>query len=235
MQKLITITFLFCFLTIVSEAKFWRKNGEISPSPTSKGRGIGIAIHGGTLGTGTSLQKGLSLHFALQAAYHFGNLNQKAETSFGSDAVSLDANIKLGAASLILDYYPSIHSSFHFSTGMAYNFNNYNVDITPKGNQTYGFVEYTPSQVGTITFDISGANYAPYLGFGFGRAIPKRRIGFGFDLGAYYHGNPSTKLICTGTFIPSNTPENQSLVQRAFEGFNFFPFLNFKLSVKLKK
>ena len=33
----------------------------------------------------------------------------------------------------------------------------------------------------------------PYLGIGFGRAIPNRRVGVSFDLGALFHGTPTIK------------------------------------------
>ncbi|MFY8019667.1 MAG: hypothetical protein ACOVP1_00665 [Bacteroidia bacterium] len=231
MRKTFLIMLILCLYLgeLKASNKYFKKyhSSEIPPHR----KGLAVSLSGGTLGAGIGIHKGLSPHFAIRASYFSGNLNQKAETSFGSDAVSLDANIKVGAVGLFLDMHPSKYSSFHFRTGLVYNFNNYQVDITPKGNQNYGFIEYTPAQVGTITFDIKGANYAPYLGIGFGRAIPKRRLGFGFDMGAFYHGDPITQLNCTGTFVPSNTPENQALLQKAFEGYNFYPFLNFNLSL----
>ena len=232
-------TIIFMIMLCICFGEIWASNTSLtklhqSEIPLNR-KGYALTLSGGTLGAGIGIHKGISPHFAIRASYFSGNLNQKAETTFGSDAVSLDANIKIGAAGLFLDMHPSKRSSFHFRTGVVYNFNNYQVDITPKGNQNYGFIEYTPSQVGTITFDIKGANYAPYLGLGFGRAIPKKRLGFGFDMGMFYHGNPITKLHCTGTFVPSNTPENQALLQKAFEGYNFYPFLNFNLSLLIKK
>jgi hypothetical protein len=67
------------------------------------------------------------------------------------------------------------------------------------GDQSYGLIKYNSEQVGNITFDIKGANIAPYLGIGFGRSIPKHLVGVGFDMGVFYHGNPQTKLNTTGT------------------------------------
>ena len=33
-------------------------------------------------------------------------------------------------------------------------------------------------------------NFRPYLGLGFGRLIPKNRIGFRFEMGVQFHGKP---------------------------------------------
>jgi hypothetical protein len=195
----------------------------------------GASIGAGTLGFGATVNKKISNHFTVNLGYYQGNLNQNAETTFGKDQVSIDANIKVGAAVLLFDYHPSVKSSFRFTFGAAYNFNNYDVDITPKGEQSYGLIIYKTDQVGKITFDITGANVAPYLGIGFGNAVPKGRVGVGFDIGAFYHGEPKTKLITTGSFEPSNTPENRELLQNAFKGYAFYPFVNLKLNIKLIK
>lgn len=227
------LVFLFLSILLVFGLKAQDETTKDSSLPKS-GKGWAIAIHGGTIGGGITLNKGFTKHFGIRLGYYSGNLNQKVETQFNTDKVSLDAKLKFGAASLLFDLFPG-KSSFHFTTGLVYNRNNYRVDISPTGTQTYGLIEYKPEQIGTITFDISGANYAPYIGLGFGRTITKNRIGFGLDLGSFYHGNLTTKLETKGTFGPSNTAENQEIVQKAFEGFNWYPFLNFNLSIKISK
>ncbi len=211
-----------------------RNSNNIS-SEITFGSNWALSIGVGTLGFGGTINKKISNHFTVNLGYYQGNLNQSAETTFGNDKVSIDANIKVGAAVLLFDYHPSVNSSFRFTFGAAYNLNNYNVDITPKGDQSYGLIIYNSDQVGKINFDIKGANVAPYLGIGFGNAVPKRRVGVGFDLGAFYHGNPQTKLSATGSFEPSNNEENSATLQRAFEGNNVYFFLNLKLNIKLIK
>lgn len=34
----------------------------------------------------------------------------------------------------------------------------------------------------------------PYFGIGFGRSVPNKRIGFQFEIGAWYHGNPTISI-----------------------------------------
>ncbi len=208
---------------------------EVNQSKITFANSWGISAGIGTLGYGGTLNKKISNHFSLNLGYYSGNLNQSTKTTFGTDKVAIDANIKIGAAIFLFDYHPFIKSSFRLSFGGAYNFNNYNVDITPSGDQSYGLIKYNSEQVGNITFDIKGANIAPYLGIGFGRSIPKHLVGVGFDMGVFYHGNPQTKLNTTGTFEPSNNAENQATVQKAFEGLNIYPFINLKLNIRIIK
>lgn len=34
------------------------------------------------------------------------------------------------------------------------------------------------------------SNFRPYVGLGFGRAVPKKRLGVMFELGVQFHGKP---------------------------------------------
>lgn len=45
-------------------------------------------------------------------------------------------------------------------------------------------------QSGNIDGGIKVSSVRPYVGLGFGRAVPKHRVGFRFDAGVYFHGKP---------------------------------------------
>jgi hypothetical protein len=51
------------------------------------------------------------------------------------------------------------------------------------------FLEPTPS--GDLDASIQVKGFRPYLGLGFGRAVPKNRVGVQFDLGAQFWGTPN--------------------------------------------
>lgn len=48
----------------------------------------------------------------------------------------------------------------------------------------------TVDEHGKTYADISVSGFRPYLGVGFGRFIPRSRVGFRFELGAQFHGTP---------------------------------------------
>lgn len=102
---------------------------------------------------------------------------------------------------ILVDLYPFKKSSFHI-TGGAY-FGDSRYFVTAYNEEPFMKKEHwgnTGVKVGeyTITTDENGIIKAnletdaikPYVGLGFGRAVPKRRINFAFDMGARFWGEP---------------------------------------------
>lgn len=199
------------------------------------GSGYGFSIGVGSLGPGLSLNKRLSSHFSLNIGYSNLGLKQQTELTFDNEMVVLNADVTLGAISLLVDYHPFKSSSFRLTGGVAKNLNNYSVTITPKNDVKYGEIVLPKEDVGNLVFTFNSNEYAPYLGFGFGRAIPKHRVGVGFDVGCYYHGNPTANIKASGAFGPTATKEKEEQLQKAFDGWAFYPYVNLKLNVKLVK
>lgn len=52
------------------------------------------------------------------------------------------------------------------------------------------FITPNPAQNGNVEGRIEVAGFRPYLGIGFGRAVPKNRIGCQFDMGVEFWGKP---------------------------------------------
>lgn len=97
-----------------------------------------------------------------------GNFFISAGLSFGGGKL---AKIK-GHSEEIKDYYetyPQLQNEFDIAI------DKYRIPIDRNGDVNGG---------------IKVASVRPYLGLGFGRAVPKNRIGFRVDLGVYFHGKP---------------------------------------------
>ena len=43
---------------------------------------------------------------------------------------------------------------------------------------------------GNVSGGLKVSNFRPYVGLGFGRAVPKKRLGVMFELGVQFHGKP---------------------------------------------
>ena len=43
---------------------------------------------------------------------------------------------------------------------------------------------------GNVSGGLKVSGFRPYLGLGFGRAVPKKRVGVMFELGVQFHGKP---------------------------------------------
>jgi hypothetical protein len=107
------------------------------------------------------------------------------------------------------------------------------IQAISKDSQSYQKIIFSPEQLGKLDFTFKGAEVMPLIGIGFGRAVPKRRIGFGLDLGAAYMGNLKCTITATKAFEPVATQQNENVLNNAFSDFKWYPFLNFKLNIKL--
>ena len=119
------------------------------------------------------------------------------------DKVRLDAKFGRTYADLKFDVYPfGNRGNFFVTAGLSFG----GSDLLSIKGHSGKVAEYGPTikdygiNIGdyNIPFDDNGdikggvkvKKVRPYLGLGFGRLIPKRRIGFRFELGAQFQGKP---------------------------------------------
>ena len=129
------------------------------------------------------------------------------------DNVPIQGKLKMLNGSVLINFYPIPISSFHVTAGAffggedvaeVYNtingqlipvnqaneiINANNLPIDPIGLELGNYL-LTPDAQGNVRATLKTKNFKPYVGIGFGRAVPKRRIGFKFDLGAMFWGSP---------------------------------------------
>lgn len=94
-----------------------------------------------------------------------------------------------------------------------------------------GDVEAKMNQDGSVSADLKVRSVKPYVGIGFGRAIPRRRVGFRFELGALFHGKPE---IVSNNISDTNS-EELSDVNKFLKDFKVYPQINFQVTVRLLK
>ena len=85
-----------------------------------------------------------------------------------------------------------------------------------------------PDDEGNINARIRVSGFRPYLGLGFGRAVPHRRIGCQFDLGLQFWGSP--KVVVNGEVLqPDKVGDDLDDVLSIVSRIKVFPVLNFRL------
>ncbi len=196
-------------------------------------RRLGISLQAGSTGLGGSLNVKLAKKIELSVGYSMIEISSKLQTTFDGQSVDLTVQNKNNYTSIIFNLYPSINSSFHFVLGAVNSGNTFRIDAISADSQEYGKIIFAPNQLGRLTFNLQGAQWMPLAGIGFGRAIPNKRIGFGLDLGAAYWGKLNTTIEAEKAFSPTNDANNVSVLNDAFAEFNWLPFINFKLNIKL--
>ena len=87
---------------------------------------------------------------------------------------------------------------------------------------------------GKATLNANIAAAKPYLGIGFGRSIPNSRVGFQFELGAWYHGKISFSTTNTAVAYDKDAPSIlTSDITDITDMVQVYPAMTFRLTVKL--
>jgi len=160
-----------------------------------------------------------------------------------------DVNSTLGLVNgkLLVDIYPSSKRGFHLTGGLFFGKSDL---LSMKGTlgqavdvftvmEDHGYTDFSPfmdefdlsfRDIKDINAALSINSIKPYLGIGFGRAIPRRFINLNFEMGALFWGTPQ---------ITSKNENIQKLIDSELGGMNdimkklkVYPVLSLKLNFK---
>jgi len=101
------------------------------------------------------------------------------------------------------------------------------------------FITPNPSDNGNVEANIKVNSFRPYLGVGFGRAVPKGRVGCQFDLGVQFWGTPKVyaptydknakKYLSDTELKEENAGGDAGGVIKTISKVSVYPVLNFRL------
>lgn len=91
---------------------------------------------------------------------------------------------------------------------------------------------FTPNNDGSMSAKLHVAALRPYVGLGWGRAIPKRRFGFRFEMGAIFCGHLKIESANLSENL-ADGPKNG--VFSKIQDINVFPQISLQLTYKLFK
>lgn len=197
--------------------------------------GVGFGLMFGSDGAGVSLGKCISkqgkMYVQLSGSYAPITLSEFPYSFSGKDVV-IDADVKLGSISAILEYHP-FGNAFKLSAGAAYMLTKINAVAFVKDSAKQGDIMISPKEVGDIQFGISTNPICPYVGIGFGRAVPRKRVAFNFEIGSYYLNKPILNFKTTGMLEPTSTQED--VMSSNLSTYKWMPSLKMGLIFKLGK
>lgn len=168
--------------------------------------GIGASV--GLDGIGFDVAAPMGGNFALRAGITYmpkisikGTFDLNDSDPDITDEV--DAKLTLDALDfkLLADLYPLKSGSFHFTIGAFFGSDKFakatNTSMFIKDPAKYGKLglsigdyRVTTDEHGYAHADAVVNNFKPYIGIGFGRAVPKSRLGFSCDFGLKFWGKP---------------------------------------------
>lgn len=172
---------------------------------------LSVGVSAGTTGIGIDVATPVTPHFAIRGGVSFMpgfsfdtdvDVDLKDSKLEENSSLNLTGNMKRASGELLVNYYPFLSSSF-FVTAGAYFGGNKLLKVKGHSDKLAEYVQ-EGGQAGIIIGDqiipvdkngnVSGgfkvSGFRPYIGVGFGRAVPKKRIGVQFELGVQFHGSP---------------------------------------------
>ncbi|SFU58128.1 hypothetical protein SAMN05216480_10891 [Pustulibacterium marinum] len=226
---------LICFFLLVMSIFSYAQEIE---TETKKPKKFAIALNGSTLGVGGEVAMSLSEKFAVRLRGQYLNIDAALggqEEEIGGETFIIDGGPGSTAVDLSIEYLPFKRSSFKLVGGVGYFFDGQLsfMGVNETGF-TYGELKIEAEDVGTVDFQMDYSGVAPYFGLGFGRAIPKKRVGFGFELGSFYTGEPQATIVTT-EMMSENVTLREDRFQQDISDYRWYPFINLRIAVKLLK
>ncbi|MEP2169468.1 MAG: hypothetical protein ABJH82_01590, partial [Polaribacter sp.] len=160
-----------------------------------KTRKNGLNISFGTSGFGFGYARKLTSKLNGIITYHSLTIEDKevdVSEFLDNDDVNFLGGVNITIIDAGIEYVPFKKSSFKLAFGIGF-LNNVAINglITYKESIEYGDVTIAAQDVGKVIINSKWSGTAPFIGFGFGRAIPKNRVGFGVDIGTYFAKSPT--------------------------------------------
>lgn len=179
-------------------------------------------------------------------------INPILPTPIDLDDIPAQGKLKMINGKLMINFYPIAVSSFHISVGAYFGstevaeiYNTIDGQLLPiyqantfiKDNNlpfdeiglTVGDYQLTPDINGNVRATLKSNNFKPYVGLGFGRAVPKKRIGFKFDLGAMFWGSPEVIDHNGVSLTKQNWDGKDGGAFKTISKIKVYPVLNFRL------
>lgn len=251
LRKLFLGLCLLATLPTFGQAAFDALKGAPStatPANFTKNIAIGLNV-GVTNGVGLDVAYRFAKHWAGKVALNYADYTYKgytydivstnADGSKNTQTLSFDAGLKQSSLGLNFEYMPGAKGRFKLVGGLTYFPTN---TIFASGEVLTAFkfndVVLNPEELGSgdITVGFSQA-IAPYLGMGFGRTFPRKRLNVSFDLGTHYKGSYRVAINVNPGAIEERNEENAAVLERNFNEKwygKFWPVMNLRLAYRIR-
>lgn len=162
-----------------------------------------ITIYAGLPGFGVGYAHKFNDHTAIRGAATFfsykRDVTSDLELEVQDVSATAEAKFAFNKIDVLFDYTPFKASSFKLVAGLAYLYNGkLTIDAAPTTGKDIAGISFTKEELGTANGTVDWSGITPYVGLGFGRAVPKNNVGFGVEVGGYFIGKPDVSFTATG-------------------------------------
>ena len=209
---------------------------------------LAVGLNVGTPGIGLEVAAPITDFVAIRVGYSLmPELKYKTDVNYTvkgkKEKTEVEGKLHMGDAKLLLDFYPLKASSFHLTGGFflgkeeVVTAENTTPVTTVDGGLEIGDYIIGFDRNGYAKASIEVAKFKPYVGLGFGRAVPRRRLSVDFEVGAQFWGSPKVYEHQTGTkqrLTKNNTGDNDGgEAIRVISKITAYPVLNLRISGRI--
>lgn len=182
----------------------------INVETATDGLGIGVAA---PVNQHIQVRAGINFmpEFKVKQTVDLSSVTPSTPLPYGvPKSIDIEGKPSMTEFSMLADLFPSKNSSFHFTVGFyigksvlaeAYNITNQpDLKDIYKYNQQYpnnrigakiGDYLIEPDENGNVKAELKVNSFKPYLGLGFGRAVPRKRVSVQGEIGCQFWGTPA--------------------------------------------
>jgi hypothetical protein len=197
-----------------------------------------ISLQLGTTGAGIYYNREVSSarRLMLRVGGQYFAYHRLIQVKAASDSyVNIKPDLTIGLAQANLKWHPFQRSSFFLTGGLAYSWHpDMRFVITAENTLNFDGLELTPQDVGTVNLGFRWHPVVGYLGWGFGRSFPNKRLGAGVEMGVFYLGKPRVSLDYEGFLETTTIDEQVAVVEQNLSGYRYLPTINLTLSYKIR-
>lgn len=212
------------------------------------GLGVGVGTTGVSVEAATPITRWVSLragvHFMPNIKFNtdvdaYYNNILHAEPITGQTTIDVDCSLGRTQGSVIFNFYPIPVGSFFIAAGAYFSGDKMikikghsDEFVNAAGSIEVGDYNIPVDKDGNVRGGLKVKGFRPYLGIGWGRAIPKRLLNFNVELGAQFQGKPQVYSE-TGALeeLANNREEND--FHDVIKYLKVYPTLTFRLTGKI--
>lgn len=192
----------------------------------------------GTLGGGLQVSRALfpARLVARVGVSYFAFRKPFALTVGDSSKIDVDPDLVVGVVNASLKWHPFRRGSFFLTGGAGYTWHpTVGGVLTARNKLNFGGILMSPDNFGTIQATLRWHRLLGYVGLGFGRSLPRRRVGAGVELGVYYLGAPRVAVQYEGFLETTTLQEQVPTIERNLSSYRWLPNLQFNLTYAFRQ
>lgn len=187
-----------------------------------------------TMRAGVDIMPGININTDVDADYTVSGTTDTRSTN-----IDLECGIGRTQGNVIFNFYPIPKAGLYVAVGAYFGGNKFvklkghskELEGVLDGSIQVGDYNLPVDKNGNVHGGLKVKSFRPYVGLGWGRAIPKRFLAFNIDLGVQIQGKPEVYSE-TGD-LSKITGEVDNDFTKIIDNFKVYPVLSFRLSGKI--